>query len=146
MGSKPLKGDDFIHLPEFPGGKNALQDFIRKNLIYPAAAIKKSTEGTVLVGFRIGYDGTVSELKVLKGIGDGCDEEALRVVKLLKFSQQNNRGVKLTTTRKMKINFKMPVKKPISTPDMQITYEIKKTTQPEMVQKPVTYSYMINIS
>src|SRR5688500_2585856 len=106
--SKPLRDKDFIHLPEYPGGKAALQKFIQENLKYPNEALEKQVEGTVLVNFTIGNNGSVTGAKVLNGIGSGCDEEAVRVVKMLKFTSPKNRGVKVTNTRKIKINFKLP--------------------------------------
>ena len=70
-------------MPEYPGGTDALLKFIDANIKYPAEAKQKGIEGKVLVQFIIDEKGNVVDLKVLKGIGYGCDEEALRVIKLL---------------------------------------------------------------
>ena len=54
-----------------------------KNIRYPEAAIKNNVQGTVYVSFIVRTDGSVTDVKILRGIGSGCDEEAMRVVKLM---------------------------------------------------------------
>jgi len=67
--------------PEFPGGTAALYDFIQRNITYPKEAIKAGISGTVYVRFTVMEDGSLHNLTVTKGIGGGCDEEALRILK-----------------------------------------------------------------
>lgn len=67
-------------MPEFPGGEAAMFKFISKKIKYPKKARKNNIQGRVTVQFVIDEEGNVTEAKVLKGIGYGCDEEALRVV------------------------------------------------------------------
>ena len=67
-------------MPEFPGGDDALMLFIQKNLKYPKDALKKEIEGVVMVNFMVGADGIISKANVTKGIGMGCDEEAIRII------------------------------------------------------------------
>ncbi|QRR01623.1 energy transducer TonB [Dyadobacter sandarakinus] len=69
--------------PEYRGGTAAMGDFFRKNLRYPAQAAKAGIEGKVFVEFTVGSDGKVENVSAIKGIGFGCDEEAVRVVKLM---------------------------------------------------------------
>ena len=52
-----------------------------ENIKYPEAAKKQGIQGTVYVSFVVEKDGTVSNVKLLKGIGGGCDEESIRIVK-----------------------------------------------------------------
>ena len=66
--------------PEFPGGTEALYKYIAENIHYPEQAKANKMEGSVVVRFVVEADGTISNAKVLRGIGGGCDEEALRVV------------------------------------------------------------------
>lgn len=66
--------------PVFPGGDEARIEFIRSNIKYPEEAREKGIQGTVFVNFVIESDGSVSNIRVLRGIGSGCDEEAVRVV------------------------------------------------------------------
>lgn len=69
--------------PEFPGGMSALGQFLGKNIKYPSAAQRASVQGKVFVVFVVGKDGTVSDARILKGLGFGCDEEALRVTNIM---------------------------------------------------------------
>lgn len=143
MARKPHK-DDFLHLPEYPGGKKAIQQLISDNLRYPEKALENKTEGTVLISYRIGFNGSTSEIKVLKGIGDGCDEEAIRLVGLLKFSPQNNHGLKVTTVRKIRIHFRLHV--PKKSRGMSFKYEVKESSKKPVEQKQhSTYTYTIKI-
>lgn len=67
--------------PQYPGGDEALHKFLKENLIYPASARESAIQGTVYLSFVVGNDGIINDIKVLRGIGGGCDEEAVRVVK-----------------------------------------------------------------
>lgn len=69
--------------PSFPGGYQAMNDFIGKNLKYPEQATKNGVQGKVLVSFVVETDGSITDVKVIRGIGSGCDEEAVRVVKAM---------------------------------------------------------------
>jgi dihydroorotate dehydrogenase len=70
-------------MPEFPGGKEAMEQFIISNIKYPNAAKKAGIKGLVTVNAVVEKDGSLSEVKVKKDIGGGCGEEAVRVVKLM---------------------------------------------------------------
>lgn len=67
-------------MPEFPGGTEALMNYLASNIKYPEAAKKDSVTGRVFVQFIVEKDGNVSGTKVLRGIGSGCDKEAVRVI------------------------------------------------------------------
>lgn len=62
-------------------GLTAFYEYVKNNLRYPAEARRKGVEGKVFVQFVINIDGSLSEFKVVKGIGSGCDEEAVRIIK-----------------------------------------------------------------
>lgn len=62
------------------GGMTAFYKYLQENVRYPAVARRNGVEGKVMVQFVVGKDGTISEVKVLRGIGAGCDEEAVRVM------------------------------------------------------------------
>ncbi|WP_080241115.1 energy transducer TonB [Spirosoma rigui] len=66
--------------PEFPGGFPAIRDYLIKNEQYPPAARAAKTRGRVLVSFIVNQDGKVSTVTVVDGLGNGCDEEAVRLV------------------------------------------------------------------
>lgn len=66
--------------PEFPQGKDALSQYLKANLKYPKVAKRKGITGEVFVQFLVDLDGSIKDAKVAKGIGYGCDEEALRLI------------------------------------------------------------------
>jgi TonB family protein len=68
--------------PQFKGGQKKLVRFLNKNLHYPTDAEEQGVEGKVFVYFIIEANGALSNFKVLRGIGAGCDEEAIRVLRL----------------------------------------------------------------
>ena len=67
-------------MPEFPGGAAKMMEFIQKNIKYPMMARESDIPGRVFVTFVVEPDGTITNVTVMRGIGGGCDEEALRVV------------------------------------------------------------------
>ncbi|SIN71098.1 energy transducer TonB [Algoriphagus halophilus] len=68
-------------MPQPPGGMSGLMAFMSENLKYPEQAKEKGVEGVVIVSFVVQKDGSISNPEILRGIGAGCDEEAIRVVK-----------------------------------------------------------------
>ncbi len=69
--------------PEFPGGVEARQQFLRDNLMYPEKAREAGIQGTVFVTFVVEKDGSFTDIRIIRGIGGGCDEEAVRLVKMM---------------------------------------------------------------
>ena len=67
-------------MPEFPGGAAKMLEYIQKNIKYPMMARESDIQGRVFVNFVVEPDGKISNVEVLRGIGGGCDEEAVRVV------------------------------------------------------------------
>lgn len=70
-------------MPEFPGGNLKLLEFLSKNIKYPQLARETGTQGRVFISFIVEPDGSISNVELLRGIGAGCDEEAMRVVKAM---------------------------------------------------------------
>jgi TonB family protein len=66
---------------EFPGGPGAWRRYLIKSLKYPSAARRANVGGRVFVSFVVNTDGSVSDIQILKGVGFGCDEEAIRLIK-----------------------------------------------------------------
>lgn len=88
-------------LPEFPGGQGELQRFIAENIKYPEMARKNNIQGVVVVRFIVRPDGSTENFEVVRGIGGGCDEEALRVMRSMPDwipGSQNNRIVSVKMT------------------------------------------------
>ena len=79
-GSIPV---DYDTDPIFPGGVEALYKFIYDNLQYPQEARERELTGKVYVTFTIKEDGTVDNVMVLRDIGGGCGQEAVRIIKSL---------------------------------------------------------------
>jgi len=86
-------------MPEFTGGQKAKDAFFAANLHYPETLSENGISGTVYVSFLVDEKGNVSNVKVLRGIGGGCDEEAIRIIKLTsgkwKVGKQNGKAVKV---------------------------------------------------
>lgn len=120
----------FIDLPEYPGGKEAYKEYIRKNLKYPKEALDRKIEGVVHVHYRVNGLGRVIKAEVTHGIGHACDEEALRLVRSLKYGKAKNRGVKVTASMRTKIHFKLPQQ-----PGIQFNYVANKKTEKQAAAK-----------
>ncbi len=148
---KDKKKTLFIHQPEYAGGPKALSKFIQTNLRYPEPALEAGVQCTVLVEYDIDYQGNVVATRVLQGIGGGCDEEACRVVRLLKFDVPKNRGIKVLFHKKARIQFKKPAEQPApmgQTP-MQVNYTVTSSSPsaelPEEKTSHLTYQYTIQL-
>ncbi len=95
-------------MPEFPGGEDVLDEFIRKNINYPGEGIANKKEGTVYVTFIVETDGTITQIKALKGIGETFEVEAERVVKKMpKWKPGQNEGEKVRVLLSLPIEFKL---------------------------------------
>jgi TonB family protein len=100
-------------MPTFPGGEEALMNFLRKNIRYPKYAVEQGISGKVFVRFVVEPDGTVSNIEILRGIGGGCDEEAVRVVKMMpNWIPGEAFGGKVRVTYTLPINFSLSLPLP----------------------------------
>lgn len=138
---KSRNPESFVKHAEYPGGHQAINKFVQENLRYPKLALKNRVEGTVLISYTIGNAGKVTKAEVLNGIGSGCDDEAKRVVSLLKFETQKNRKMRVSSTHKIKIHFKLPKKKPSKKEAPQIVYTYKQNSESSNQQN---YNITIN--
>lgn len=92
-------------MPEFPGGDVARMQFLHDNIKYPQIARESGIQGTVYVTFVVEKDGRVTDIRVLRGIGGGCDEEAIRVIKAMpRWAPGKQRG------KPVRVQFNMPIK------------------------------------
>jgi periplasmic protein TonB len=71
------------NMPQFPGGKDSMQNFINRNMQQPVQTKKYGFEGTERVAFIVEKDGKVTDVHVLNDVGEGCADEAIRIVKLM---------------------------------------------------------------
>ena len=93
-------------MPSFPGGEQKLMKYVGDNVKYPQIARETGIQGRVFVNFVVEPDGSVSNVSVLRGIGGGCDEEAMRVVKNMpKWKPGKQRGKAVRVQYMLPINF-----------------------------------------
>jgi periplasmic protein TonB len=91
--------------PEFPGGDEARIRFLSENIRYPQMARESGIQGIVFVTFVVETDGSITNVRVLRGIGGGCDEEAIRVIKSMpQWKPGRQRG------RAVRVQFNMPIR------------------------------------
>ncbi|MEI6348440.1 MAG: energy transducer TonB [Bacteroidota bacterium] len=94
--------------PTYNGGDEARLKFLSQNLKYPAIAIEKGTQGTVYVSFVIEKDGSISNITLKRDIGNGCGDEAIRVVKMMpKWIPGKQQGKLVRVQFIMPISFKL---------------------------------------
>jgi len=90
------------------GGYRAFYKFVYDNIKYPSQARRMGIEGRVTVQFVIEKDGSLSDIKILRGIGAGCNEETLRVIeKVPKWNPAKQRGIPVRVRRALSINFRL---------------------------------------
>ena len=91
---------------QFPGGQNEMLKYLQENLQYPEAAKANNVHGRVFVKFIVERDGSLSDIKVMKGIGSGCDEEAIRLIQSMpKWKPGKNKGKEVRTSMTVPVNF-----------------------------------------
>jgi TonB family protein len=132
-----------IKNPVYPGGKKGLDDFIKNNLRYPEEALKNKIQGTVVIDYDVDVFGDVTKTKVRHGIGYGCDEEALRIVKLLKFTKRKYQGLHVVFHQHININFMINTaqKPPAPAQTVRIVY----TEKPKEPGQGSGLGYSINL-
>jgi TonB family protein len=95
-------------LPTYRGGNEALYQYIGNNLLYPKEAKEKGVEGIVYIEYIVELDGSITNAKVLKGIGSNCDEEALRVISAMpKWNPGQQKEKAVRTKMVLPIRFKL---------------------------------------
>ena len=91
--------------PEPIDGYKSFYEQLSKNLKYPRQAKSTGTEGKVFVEFIVNKNGEASDLKIIRGIGSGCDEEAMRVLALTKWEPGKQRGKPVRVKMVLPISF-----------------------------------------
>lgn len=90
--------------PEYPGGVGALNTFLTKNLSYPRLAANAGVSGRVYISFVVNTDGSLTDVQMLKGIGFGCDEEAVRVIQKMPHWRPGKQS-----GRAVRVKFNLPI-------------------------------------
>lgn len=103
-----VEGEVFMvveQMPSFPGGDSAFADYFLRNLAYPEAARESGIQGTVYVSFIVKEDGSITNAEVLRGLGHGIDEEALKLIRQMpRWSPAMQRG------KPVKVQMNLPLK------------------------------------
>ncbi|MBK8561829.1 MAG: energy transducer TonB [Saprospiraceae bacterium] len=142
---KPAKDKNFIKQPWYEGGPKAMKKFVAEQLRYPAEALAEKVEGTVSVRFDIDHKGDVMDAKIIgHGLGHGCDEEAIRLVKSMKFQVDVPRGLRVIHHKTIQIHFKLPNAQ--APAQVQLNYVTKEEAPATSEQQPSTGSYSYSIS
>ena len=96
--------DEVEQMPEFPGGMEAMINFIQTNIKYPKDAIKQEVSGRVMVMFVVETDGSLSNVRVARKVFPSLDAEAVRVIKIMpKWKPGKEKG------KVVRVNYTMPV-------------------------------------
>lgn len=104
--SKPLYAADVM--PEYPGGTRGLANYFQRNNRYPPSASRNGIEGVVYVRFIVQKDGDLSDLTVVKGIGYGCDQEAIRLLdRMPKWIPGEHQNTKVSVYQTLPVTFKL---------------------------------------
>lgn len=92
----------------FPGGPTKLYEYLAKNIKYPQQARETGTQGKVYLTFVVERDGSITDIKILRDIGSGCGEEAIRVVKSMpKWQPAKQRGKVVRQQFNLPVNFSL---------------------------------------
>jgi periplasmic protein TonB len=95
-------------MPSFPNGQAAMIRYLQNNVRYPLMAAENSIEGRVVVNFIVTKTGDIRNIKLIRGIGGGCDEEAIRVIaRMPKWNPGKNHGTPVNVTFTLPIVFKL---------------------------------------
>lgn len=96
--------------PSFPGGESEMFRYLADNVRYPLEAKDAGISGTVYAQFTVYKDGTIKNVKILRGIGGGCDEEVIRVISHMpKWTPAMQRGKAISVAMNLPVSFKMDV-------------------------------------
>ena len=95
-------------MPQFPGGSSELLKFFAQNIIYPEIAKRAEVEGKINLSFIVDKNGSISDIQIVKGIGAGCDEEAVRILKMMpRWSPGKQNGKPVLTRINIPVVFKL---------------------------------------
>jgi TonB family protein len=109
---EPAEEPTTVEMAEPSGGKKAFKQYLEQNLRYPEQALNNKVEGKVTVQFTIQSSGVVSDFRVVKGLGYGCDEEVIRLIQEGPKWQPTKRNHQPVTDKvKVRLKFSLPKKK-----------------------------------
>ena len=95
-------------MPMFPGGDGALMGYLRDNIHYPTVAAENGVQGRVVVGFVVERDGSITDVKILRGVDPSLDREAMRVVKSMpKWTPGKQNGSAVRVKYQVPVSFRL---------------------------------------
>ncbi len=93
-------------MAQFPGGQAEMLKYLQENLQYPEAAKANNVHGRVFVKFVVERDGSLSDIQIFRGLGSGCDEEAIRLIQSMpKWQPGKNKGKEVRTSKTVPVTF-----------------------------------------
>jgi TonB family protein len=128
----------FLHLPQIAGGNDALKTYIENHLVYPEEARKLRIEGIIHLLAEIDDNGKVVQVEIIKGLPGGCNDEAIRLIKNVRFGGVKNKGLRVKTKKRFKIRFQLPL-------ESQINYQFVDKKTADTKPFATNYSYTIQI-
>lgn len=100
---------DVERMPEYPGGTDALVQFLSQNVVYPRIAVENGIEGKVIVQFVVDKDGSITNVQIVKSVDPSLDKEAKRVISAMpKWSPGFQRGKPVRVKYTVPVNFALP--------------------------------------
>lgn len=95
-------------MPMYPGGDGALMGYLRDNIHYPTVAAENGVQGRVVVGFVVERDGSITDVKILRGVDPSLDREAMRVVKSMpKWTPGKQNGSAVRVKYQVPVSFRL---------------------------------------
>ncbi len=152
---KERKDKDFIKAAYFEGGRTAMDAYVKKEMRYPKEALAAKVEGRVTIRYTVDFKGKVIDAKIVSGIGHGCDEEALRIIRTMTFKVPEDGKIKSKFSHQVNIHFRLPgspavlpatKKINLAPQSLQVQYQVT-TTKVAAPKQPATKSssYQITI-
>ena len=151
---KERKDKDFVKAAYFEGGRHAMDAYVKKEMRYPKEALEAKIEGRVTIRYTVDFKGKVTDAKVISGIGHGCDEEALRIIRTMTFKVPEDGKIKSKFSHQVNIHFRLPGSPEVPVPtkkvnevpgQMQIQYVVTPTPAAPQ-KKPTTTSTSYQIT
>ncbi|MBU0486460.1 MAG: energy transducer TonB [Bacteroidetes bacterium] len=137
------KKKKFLKVPEYPGGNEAFRKFILENMKIPEDAVENAISGVVILDIEVDDNGKVGDIVIEKGLGYGCDDEAIRLAKMLKYGKVKNQGIRLKTRKKIRIQFPLVRQKP----QVKVSYtSVTAAPKQKETEQKQNYSYTIRVN
>ena len=95
--------------------------YVKKEMRYPKEALEAKIEGRVTIRYTVDFKGKVTDAKVISGIGHGCDEEALRIIRTMTFKVPEDGKIKSKFSHQVNIHFRLPGSPEVPVPTKKVT-------------------------